>query len=401
MNSLKELLIIGPGPSSSHTIGPYRICLDFLRKAEIKDIDHIIVTLYDSLALTGKGHGTDKIIIDTFKNFDVQIIFDFKTDDIPHPNTMRIQAFYKSGKNFTKVYCSTGGGAFQIVGENTDNIETYPFNTFDDMKKILPSFNNDIYALIEYYEGKDIFLYARNLLLKSFDTIRKSLKTEGILPGPLRLKRVSKDIFRRANDMKIGEEKRELLLTSYSYATSEANAASEMIVTTPTCGASGVVPAILYYIYKDLNGDLNKLVRSYLVGALVANFIKQNASISGAVLGCQAEIGSAASFAAASLAYYNDLTLYQIEYAAEVSMEHFLGLTCDPVDGYVQIPCIERNAIASIHAYAAYLLSKNVAIYRHNRVSFDKVILAMNDTGKQLPSDLKETSKGGLAKVIC
>ena len=401
MKSLKELLIVGPGPSSSHTIGPYRICLDFLRNTNIENLDHIIVILYDSLALTGKGHGTDKIILNALKQFDVKIVFDTETVDIPHPNTMRIQAFYKTGEVISKVYCSIGGGAYQVVGENSKTIDTYPFNTFDEMKKILPNFNNDIYSLIEHYEGKDIFSYAQNLLLKSFDTIKKSLKTEGLLPGPLKLKRVSHEIYTRANELEELEEKRALLLTSYSYATSEANAASEMIVTTPTCGASGVVPAILYYLYKDLKGNLHKLTKAYLVGALIADFIKQNASISGAVLGCQAEIGSAASFASASLAYYNNLSIYQIEYAAEVSMEHFLGLTCDPVDGYVQIPCIERNAVACVHAYAAYILSKNVAIYRHNKVSFDDVILAMKETGKQLPSDLKETSKGGLAKIIC
>ena len=191
-----------------------------------------------------------------------------------------------------------------------------------------------------------------------------------------------------------------LLLAAFSYATSEENARGKEVVTSPTCGASGVVPAVLYYEKKFRLRQPDELARAYLVGALICDFIKENAAISGAMYGCQAEIGSAASFASAALAYLDGLSVYQIEYAAEVAMEHFLGLTCDPVDGYVQIPCIERNAMAAIHSYAAYLFSKDIALYRHNLVSFDNVVRAMKETGQELPPDLKETSLGGLAKII-
>ena len=401
MKTLKELLIIGPGPSSSHTIGPYRICLDFLIRIKNLTISKIKVTLYASLALTGKGHGTDKIIQKALKNYSIQIVLEPKLSANIHPNTMKLEAFCNEKLLLSLTYLSIGGGAYEILTEKKKATETYPFNTFSEMKSYLPKFSNDIYNLIEYYEGHKIFDYGQHLLTASFKTIERALVTDGILPGPLKLKRVSKQIYLQALKVTDSVDKRDLLLTSYSYATSEANAAGEEIVTAPTCGAAGVVPAVLYYLYHDKQADWNHLVKAYLVGALIANFIKQNASISGAVAGCQAEIGSAASFASAALAYYFNLSIYQIEYAAEVSMEHFLGLTCDPVDGYVQIPCIERNAVASIHAVSAFLFSKDIAIYRHNRVSFDEVVLAMREIGKEIPSDLKETSKGGLAKIIC
>ena len=184
------------------------------------------------------------------------------------------------------------------------------------------------------------------------------------------------------------------------FATSEANARGDIVVTAPTCGAAGVVPAVLFHQYRYNHRTIEDLAKAYLIGALVCDFIKNNASISGAVLGCQAEIGSACSFAAASLSYLNGLSLFQIEYASEVAREHFLGLTCDPVNGYVQIPCIERNAMASIHAFTAYEYAKEISIYRTNKVSFDNVILARKETGSELSPDLKETALGGLAKII-
>jgi L-serine dehydratase len=239
------------------------------------------------------------------------------------------------------------------------------------------------------------------MLKQSFQTVEDSLKKEGILPGPLQLDRVAKKVYLSSKRISDKAERRTLMLTAYAYATSEANANHEMMVTAPTCGAAGVVPSCLYYEYKNHHATMEQLVKAYLVGALICNFIKENASVSGALLGCQAEIGSAASFAAASLSYLHALSVFQIEYASEVAMEHFLGLTCDPVDGYVQIPCIERNAIASIHAYTSYLFAQDIALFRRNKVSFDNVIQAMKETGKVLPVELKETSLGGLAKIIC
>lgn len=256
------------------------------------------------------------------------------------------------------------------------------------------------YQVIEEYEGKEIFSYGEKLLKDSFNTLELSLNTTGYLPGKLHLKAVAKDIYESAQKESEKENNTLLYLTAYAYAVSEANARGEIIVTAPTCGAAGVVPACLYYLYKNKHYDWSLLVRSYLVGALFCNFIKEMAGISGAMLGCQAEIGSASAFAAASMCYADSLSMYNIEYGAEVALEHFLGLTCDPVGGYVQIPCIERNGMAAVHSYTSYVYAKDIAPSRKNRVSFDDVIAVMRETGQAIPTDFKETSLGGLAKIV-
>lgn len=402
MKSLKDLLILGPGPSSSHTIGPYRISLRFISEIAKEKVSRIEVTLYGSLALTGKGHSTDRIICNAFKDYPCQVFFDNTLDGLSHPNTMECKAYLSDGRVIDKRYHSIGGGAYEEEGYPCIGKDVYPFHTFDGLKEYMKKENlQDIYMVIRHFDDEDCFSYAKKMLSHSFRTISESLKKEGILPGPLKLKRVAKEVFLRAKQTLDSTDRRLLFLTSYAYATSEANADNELIVTAPTCGAAGVVPACLYYEWKNHHHNMDELTRAYLVGALVCDFIKENAAVAGALLGCQSEIGSAASFASASLAYLNHLSLYQIEYAAEVAMEHFLGLTCDPVDGYVQIPCIERNGIASIHAYSSYLYAKDIACFRKNKVSFDNVVLAMKETGSELPSDLKETSLGGLAKILC
>ena len=402
MKSLKKLLLSGPGPSSSHTIGPFRIVKDFLSRIESLPIKRVEVTLLGSLALTGKGHFTDQIILKAFEQVPVKVLFSNRLEGLKHPNTMELIAYGEKDEILLeKTYLSIGGGAYQVLGEEDRLKEVYPFSTFHGLLSFMEENNiDDVYQVIEKFEDDDIFEYGKALLLQSFHTIQSSLLKDDILPGDLKLHAVSGKMIEKAKAAKDPVEKRLLLLTSYAYATSEANARGEMVVTSPTCGAAGVVPSVLYYEYKHHHFSLEKLTKAYLVGALVCDFIKENAGVSGALLGCQAEIGSASSFASASLAYLHSLSLAQIEYAAEVAMEHFLGLTCDPVNGYVQIPCIERNAIASIHSYSAYLFSKDISPYRKNKVSFDNVIQAMKETGTELPSDLKETSLGGLAKII-
>ncbi len=402
MKSLKSLLILGPGPSSSHTIGPYRIVLSFISGLGRKDIKEINVVLYGSLALTGKGHSTDEIISKAIGNIPHKVTFVTSYEGLTHPNTMTCEAIFMDGSSLKKRYLSIGGGAFKEEGKESEEKDVYQFSSFDGLKEYLKQNNiDDVYRVILENDASDIYEYGKEMLIHSFDTIEESLQKEGVLPGNLKLKRVAKEIHQRALSSQDEEDKRLLLLTSYAYATSEANANNELIVTTPTCGAAGVVPACLYYEMKHHGYPIESLVPAYLVGALVCSFIKENAGVSGALLGCQSEIGSAASFASASLSYLHGLSIYQIEYGAEVAMEHFLGLTCDPVDGYVQIPCIERNAIAAIHAYSGYLYAKNIAIYRKNKVSFDKVVAAMKETGNELPMELKETSLGGLAKTFC
>ncbi len=403
MKSLKELLIIGPGPSSSHTIGPYRIVEDFLKTTDNEEVLSYKVTLYGSLALTGKGHGTDRVIKDTFSshNKNVDIAFNYNLNDLKHPNTIKLEAALSNGETIVKTYQSIGGGAYKEEDKPYKVKDVYPFSSFKGLTEYLNENNiDDIYKVIERLEGEDIYEYGKKMVSHCFSLIEEMISSKSVPLPALGLKTVSSEIYENAIKLNDEYEKRTMLLTSFAYAIAEANALGKMIVTTPTCGASGVVPSCLYYQFKYRGYPLNEIVKAFLVGALVCNFIKENAAISGAVLGCQAEIGSASCFASSSLAYLDKLSVHQIEYASEVSMEHFLGLTCDPVGGYVQIPCIERNGVAAIHAYSSYLYSKDVAPFRENKVSFDNVILAMKETGERMVKELKETSLGGLAKVI-
>lgn len=401
MKSLKELLIEGNGPSSSHTIGPYRAAKAFLEMLGDRPCDEIIVTLYRSLALTGKGHGTDHIIERALLGYQVKILFDPKTRT-EHPNTLLFEAFRDGRPILWNSYESIGGGAIKEVGKPYAPKDVYPFNKPSELNIHMTQHGiKDPYQIIEEFDEKDIFQYGEKLLRDSFKTLENSLSQTGYLPGRLHLKAVAKDIYESAQRTeKEGESATILYLTSYAYAISEANARGEIIVTAPTCGASGVVPACLYYLYKNKRYDWNLLVRSYLVGALFCDFIKEMAGLSGAMLGCQSEIGSAAAFAAAAMVYADSLPMYNIEYGAEVALEHFLGLTCDPVGGYVQIPCIERNGMAAVHAYTSYIYAKDVAPSRKNKVSFDDVINVMRETGQAISTDFKETSLGGLAKIV-
>lgn len=402
MQSLENLLILGPGPSSSHTIGPYRIAKAYLKETPPSSLKEAKVTLFGSLALTGKGHLTDATVEKVFEKagVPVRIVFDAEEKKLDHPNTMRIDGTLKDGTMLSRTFYSVGGGAYLEKGEKSSVKEVYPFQKFADLRDYLKEKDGDLFTAVSSFDSPDIFDYGKKLLAHSFATVERSLQYEGTLPGSLHLEAVAKKIYEKAGKTIDASERKNLFLTAYAYATAEANARGEELVTAPTCGSAGVVPAVLYDAYKEENFSMDELTKAYLCGALVCNFIKQNASISGAVLGCQAEIGSAASFAAASLSYLHGLSLHQVEYAAEVAMEHFLGLTCDPVEGYVQIPCIERNGIASIHAYASYLYAKDISIFRSNRVDFDTVIETMKQTGSELSSDLKETSQGGLAKYV-
>lgn len=402
MKSLRELLIAGHGPSSSHTIGPSRAALAFKGLLSNEGADHIEVTLYRSLAWTGKGHGTDKAVLEALSPYKATVAFDFVSER-PHPNSLSFAAFDAKGHPLlSKDYESIGGGAFKEAKKPYAPKDIYPFETPSALFAYMEKEGiTDLYEVIEHFEGKEIFDYGKSLLSTSFKTLEHSLGYEGVLPGSLHLECVAKKVHEAA--LKRSHEGKSpliLYLTAYAYAMSEANARGEVIVTAPTAGASGVVPACLYYMHKNKRYPLDKVVKAYLVGALLCDFIKEMAGVSGALLGCQSEIGSAASFAAASLCYLKGLPLREIEYGSEVALEHFLGLTCDPVGGYVQIPCIERNAMAAVHAYTAYLYAREIAPLRESKVSLEKAILAMKMTGEALPNDYKETSLGGLAKVI-
>lgn len=400
MKSLKELFIIGPGPSSSHTIGPKKAAEVF--KKNYQNASSFKVILYGSLALTGKGHLTDYIILKTLGN-NSEVEFDFNETNIPHPNTMDFIAFNEKkeiiGRNR---FFSLGGGAISIENENIcESKEVYPFNSFDEMNKCLEKLGlNHYYELVYQYEDNDIEEYLTKCLLTMFKCVETGLNETGVIPGKLKLERVAKEIYLSAIDETTSnDERRTLLISSFAYAVSENNASGFDVVTAPTCGSAGVIPAVLYYEYKYNNRKIKDLVHALMVAGLIGNIVKTMATISGAVAGCQAEIGTATMMAAGAISSLHGLKNYQIEYASELALEHMLGLTCDPVLGYVQIPCIERNAGSALRAFDAFLYAKIISSKRKNRISLDDVVRAMKITGDELSADYKETSQGGLAKI--
>ena len=398
MKSLKELFRIGPGPSSSHTIGPQRACLEMLKRSP--DADHFRVTLYGSLALTGKGHLTDAIIEKTLAPKPCEIIMNY-TDTMPHPNTLTLCAYDRDDRllNTLTVY-SIGGGAIEIEGEKSaEGQSIYPHHSLDEIMQYCHEENIDFCAYVDRFEGENINVYLNDILIQMCRTVDTGLNTAGILPGKLNMERIARSLLQEAITCE-GSEREKLLLSAYAYAASEENAAGGMTVTAPTLGSSGLLPSLLYYYDYDLKRQREELVNALKVAGLIGNLIKYNATISGAQGGCQAELGAACSMGAAMIAYLMGLSMDQIEYAAEMGIEHHLGLTCDPVGGYVMIPCIERNAVCALRAIDAAVLAKHLRKVHKNRVSFDMVVETMNKTGMKLPIELKESALGGLASVI-
>ena len=397
--SIKTLFKIGRGPSSSHTFAPYRASKIFLKSLENVDYDYIRVTLYGSLGLTGKGHLTDKVIYEALEGIKTIVDFDYKTQ-VNHPNTMIFKAYNKFSKEVKSItFISLGGGRLKIGEEiEKENNECYPFSNFNELKNYMVENNMSIRDVVLKFDDKDILDYLETVHEAMFKSVEDGLNQEGLIAGELNLKRVAKSIYKEALS-KNNEERNLLLLTSYAYAVAEMNTGGGVIVTAPTCGSAGVIPSIIYHIEKDRKIDKERVLDGLMMAGLLGLIIRRNATISGAVGGCQAEIGSACSMGAALLSTAFNLSLYQVEYASELAMEHNLGLTCDPVKGYVAIPCIERNAIASFKAFNAFVLAKDIAPLRKNMVSLDDVIKVMYETGINLSKDFKETSKGGLAKI--
>ena len=399
MQSLKELYKIGNGPSSSHTMGPKRATEIFRNK--YLDADKFKVILYGSLALTGKGHLTDYIIKATLEGYETEILFDEQAECKVHPNTFDIMA-YKNEKELDKwrVY-SIGGGTFKIEGKKEIVFEEiYDHKNFEEIKKFCQEKNIDFYEYVCLYEGKEeITKFLEEIWESMQKTIEFGLKDIGVIPGKLGLNKRAKVIYEGGEKIEDDNMKQVRLLSSYAYATAETNASGGIIVTAPTCGACGVLPAVLYYLKKKQNVSDEKIVKSLAVAGIIGNVVKTNASISGAECGCQAEVGTACSMAAAAAAYIMGLDIDKIENSAEVAMEHHLGLTCDPIYGYVQIPCIERNAVAAMRALDAANLSKILG--KDKKISLDLVIDTMYETGKDLQSHYRETSEGGLAKKYC
>lgn len=399
MQSLKELYKIGNGPSSSHTMGPKRAAEMFKKKNNMAD--KFVVILYGSLALTGKGHLTDYIIEETLKPIETIIEFDVKTECKVHPNTMDMIA-YKNNEEIDRIRVySVGGGTIEVEGTTSFEIpEVYELNKFDEIKTYCTQKNIDLCEFVYENEGKDeIIKYLADVWNAMKEAVRRGLETKGTIPGRLKIKRRAKEIYDFTLENELPDIRKNRLLSSYAYSVSEENASGGIIVTSPTCGASGVLPAVLYYMKTEYNYSDEKIIQALAVAGLIGNVIKTNASISGAECGCQAEIGTACSMAAAATAYLLGLDIERIENSAEVAMEHHLGLTCDPVFGYVQIPCIERNAVAALRAVDAAYLS--MMLGKHKYIPFDMVVETMYETGKDLHSHYRETSEGGLAKKYC
>lgn len=399
MQSLKELYKIGNGPSSSHTMGPKRAVELF--KENYKNASKFKVVLYGSLALTGKGHLTDYIIEKTLKGYETEIIFDKETLCEVHPNTFDITAY--NGEEIIETWrvYSIGGGTFKVEGRGEIHFEEkYPEKNFNEIKKFCQNNKMDLYEYACFYEGKEVIdSFLDEIWTAMQKTIKFGLSDEGIIPGKLELQKRAKSIYNKKEAEEDELSRRIRLLGSYAYATSETNASGGVIVTAPTCGACGVLPAVLYYMKEEYNIEDRNIIKSLAVAGIIGNVIKTNASISGAECGCQAEIGTACSMAAAACAYLMRENIEIIENSAEVAMEHHLGLTCDPIYGYVQIPCIERNAVAAMRAFDSAMLSKYLG--EKKSISFDLVVETMYETGKDLSSHYRETSEGGLAKKYC
>ncbi len=396
MESLRELFKIGKGPSSSHTMGPERAA-NIIKKRFGENAEYV-VDLYGSLSMTGKGHLTDYIIHETLgENCQVN----FCEETLPfHPNGM-VFHIYQDGelKDDITAY-SVGGGS--IVWEGEDDFSLSRKNVYREknLKEILETLDRNAYSFYDYvmeHENALFVDYLYEILDTMFDSVERGLKREGTIPGKLQLPRVAKQLYTQAINLPAGSERETLILSSYAYAVAEENASGQTIVTAPTCGSSGVLPAILYYCYKQLNVEKPRLIKALAVAGVFGNVIKNNASISGADAGCQAEIGSACAMGAALYAWILGLNNSLIEYAAEMGLEHNLGLTCDPVGGYVQIPCIERNGYAALRAIDCAIYAKNLGYVRKNKVSFDAVVNVMKNTGHDLNKAYKETSLGGLA----
>ena len=397
MESLRELYKIGRGPSSSHTMGPEKACLTFLK--ENPTADEFKVILYGSLAKTGKGHGTDIVSVSSFAPKKCTVEFNKTEENLPHPNTMELVAFSEGREIDRRRVFSIGGGSIRF--ENSDIIlpkKIYPHGSFKEICDYCEENDLRLFEYVEKFEDDSFLEYMATIWEAMKSAIKRGLKDSGILPGGLNVHKKAKQLFNTQHIDESPSTKENRIVCAYAFAVSEQNASFGEIVTAPTCGASGVLPAVLYYEQKKYGISDEQVIRALETGGLIGNLIKTNASISGAECGCQAEVGSACAMAAAALSELFSLSLDKIEYAAEIAIEHHLGLTCDPVCGLVQIPCIERNAVAAMRAINAVSLSSFLSDTR--KISLDKVIEAMKKTGLDLKHQYRETSEGGLAEVM-
>ena len=399
MKSLRELYKIGRGPSSSHTMGPQKAATMYFERHP--DARSFKVTLYGSLAATGKGHLTDVAIKDALSSRGAQVEIEFKSDVfLPfHPNGMKFSlADMPEGQNDEWVVYSIGGGTISegpgsLLGEGAD---IYDLNTIAEILQWCRQTGRSIWEYALECEGEQIWDYLREVWKAMQESVERGLNNEGVLQGPLHLSRKAATYYVKVSGYKPNLQTRGLVF-SYALAVSEENASGGTVVTAPTCGSSGVLPAVLYHISRGHNFSEKRILHALATAGIFGNVVKKNASISGAEVGCQGEVGVACAMASAATCQLFGGTPSQIEYAAEMGLEHHLGMTCDPVCGLVQIPCIERNAMAAARALDANLYASFSDGY--HRVSFDEVVQVMKKTGHDLPSLYKETSAGGLAGI--
>lgn len=397
MKSIREIYKIGKGPSSSHTMGPERAARLF--KKDHPEADGFKVILYGSLSKTGVGHGTDRVLREVLSPLPTEIVFSKENLKDAHPNTMDFFA-YKDGKELANLrVASIGGGDIRIPDrEDVEGPDIYLENTFAEIADLCKwRYMTRLSDYVELYEGPEIWDFLQTVWDTMKTSIDAGLSTTGILPGGLGVQRKARFLLDQQRSGEAAPLRECRIISAYAYAVAEQNADNGTIVTAPTCGACGVLPAVLQYFQETQHADDSVILRGLATAGIIGSVTKRNASISGAECGCQAEIGTACAMAAAALAELYGLTLDQVEYAAEIAMEHSLGLTCDPICGLVQIPCIERNAVAAMRAMNACNLSYLLCGSRN--ISYDMVCRAMYDTGLNLSHQYKETSEGGLARM--
>lgn len=393
MDTIRELYKIGNGPSSSHTMGPKKAALKFLERNQAAD--SFKVELYGSLAATGKGHLTDYIIRHTLGNDRTTVEFKPEVDYDYHPNGMKLFALKNNQIIDEWLVFSVGGGEIKDHNEerSNSNNSVYKHENMKDILDYCETNNISFYDYVIECEGKDIIEYGDKILSVMFNTVEKGLHATGTLPGDLNINRRANAFYKQY----LEKDSMSTLAFAAALAASEENAAGGEMVTAPTCGASGVVPGVMYTYYRRRDFTRQFLIEALLVGGLIGNIVKNTGSISGAEVGCQGEVGVACAMASASVTYMLGGTNKQIEYAAEIALEHHLGLTCDPVKGYVQIPCIERNAMSCKRALdcAQFAMLTDGNHY----IKLDDAIQTMVETGKDLHYKYRETSEGGLAKI--
>ena len=395
MKSVRDIYKKGKGPSSSHTMGPAKAIEEFI--IEHPDAKRLRVVLYGSLAKTGQGHRTDRAIALAAGDLETEILFDTETEGLPHANTMDIYDADQPDMPPMRVL-SVGGGDIHIEGRPLSaSMHVYKETTFEKISAIC---KNEGIRLADYVyrnEGEDFREFLSDVWKTMKAAIAEGLSKTGELPGGLGVQRKAKNLFRQKHMDESPTTRENRIVCAYAFAVSEQNADNGTIVTAPTCGACAVLPATLAYMQEKHGFSDDEILDALATGGLIGNLVKTNASISGAECGCQAEIGTACSMASAALAELFGMEIDQIEYAAEIAIEHHLGLTCDPIRGLVQIPCIERNAVAAMRAINAVSLANFLTDSR--KISFDLVVRTMYETGRDLAHSYRETATGGLAKL--